>query len=82
MRSWIRRLALIFDPRAAGLAMVGAYWVMPISGSGMNNADAYREKDSLNVAGPPPGHPERLIADQPLSLAERKLWASLTELDR
>jgi hypothetical protein len=35
----------------------------------------------MELAGPPPGHPERLAGDQPLSAAERELWAGLDSMD-
>jgi hypothetical protein len=37
-------------------------------------------RESPPTAGPPPGHPERRCPE-PLSAAERHLWAQLVDLD-
>jgi hypothetical protein len=81
MRKWIRRLKLCLDLPMAGLAMVGAYWTLPVAEASQDKADASQERDVPAIVGPPPGHPERLIDNQPLTPAELTLWASLGEIN-
>ncbi len=80
MRKWTRRLKLCLDLPMAGLAMVGAYWTLPVTGVSQDKADAPQENDPPAIVGPPPGHPERLI-DSQLTPTELTLWASLGEID-
>jgi hypothetical protein len=43
----------------------------------LDDADPGRPAGALPLDEPPPAHPERLVADVPLSPRERELWAQL-----
>jgi hypothetical protein len=58
----------------AGLIQVGS-WAFPADvGEYVRRAPDVSGADG----GPAPGHPERLVPDQPLSETERSLWRDLS----
>ncbi|MFI5934255.1 DUF6059 family protein [Actinoplanes sp. NPDC051494] len=70
MTSLLRRCARFL---AEGLIVYGA------SSAGMNPHEALAALDPgrYHRSGPPVGHPERLMADVPLTSVEYELWSRL-----
>lgn len=52
-------------------------WVIPPDHFPPDRPGIPQEPDCRPTIGPSAGHPERLAYDQPLTPAERELWASL-----
>jgi hypothetical protein len=64
------------------VTIMGGYWIPldPVLAS--QQAPDPLRADSGTTTGPPPGHPERLVVNQPMSAAERELAAALEEISR
>jgi hypothetical protein len=60
------------------VTVLGCYLAPLDPGLSPEHTDELVRAGSGAPAGPPPGHPERLVAHQPLSPAERELWAALS----
>lgn len=74
---WTWRTLRGFGPALAGLGMAfGALlppdWPWKDAPAEETDADPF-------LAGPGPGHPERLVAGVPLTPVEQQLWRQLTE---
>ncbi|MEV6315541.1 DUF6059 family protein [Streptomyces sp. NPDC051776] len=62
-----------------GLAAIGAFWgLTPPFGWGTEGESYPPQRSSRSRPSPGPGHPERLVPNEPLSPAERALWSQLT----
>jgi hypothetical protein len=62
------------------VTIMGGYWIPLDPVLPAHQAPDPLQADSATAAGPPPGHPERLVGNQPLSAAERELAAALEEI--
>ena len=83
--SHVRAIRLAIGFLWEGLCQMGfAFWTVPAHGAahGHGAAQSASEPRPLPAALPapvvPPWHPERLVADQPLTPEEARVWAQLT----
>lgn len=73
-RRCLRRMGSALLGGLAGLSFLG-HAVPPVPAGG-------GDEDGRAVPGGlPPGHPERLAAEQPMTPAERELWTHLDGID-
>jgi hypothetical protein len=80
VRRWIRRMIPRWEDPLLALAVVGGYWILPIAYVPRDLANDPRQRGAWD-ARLPPGHPECPAHGQPLSPAERDLWAALEGID-
>ena len=81
MWQWIRRLVAGLDNPLRPLAVMGGYWILPVADVPRDPANNPVRLETPTVIELPPGHPEQLAGSQPLSPAERELWAGLEGID-
>ena len=63
------------------LTITGGYWAPVGRYPGQDLAGHLPQAGSAATAGPPPGHPERLVDGRSLSASERHEWAVLAGLE-
>ncbi|HUY52394.1 MAG TPA: DUF6059 family protein [Streptosporangiaceae bacterium] len=81
MWPWIRRLMPRWEDLLRALGAAGGCWIMPASYLPQDLPPEPRLPYRPRAVELPPGHPERLAGNQPLSPAEQQLWGALERIE-